>query len=258
MAIYAKPVRELMIEMAEELASAPDATFTRKDAVSWFSAKYPKIKPGTVTAHLTRLSTNARSRTHYGAKPGEDDIFYQIDRSRYRRYRSGQDPEPIYSYTPDPDQPVVPGGDEDEELLAEERSAESGEFAYEADLRNYLSKNLHQLESGLRVYEDEGVTGVEFPVGGRFIDILGIDTDRNLVVIELKVSRGYDRVVGQLMRYVAWIKKNLADETQSVRGMIVARQISEDLLLACSLVPEVELYEYQLSLSLNRIKTAGS
>lgn len=253
MAIYKKPVRELMLEMADELASAPDVMFTRKDAVSWFAANYPRIKPGTVTSHLTRLSTNARSRVHYSAKPGDDDVFYQVDRSHYRRYRSGHDPTPVYSNSVDPDRPLSPESDEDDELLADERLTKAGEFAYETDLRNYLVKNLHQLEPGLRVYEDEGVTGIEFPVGGRYIDILAIDANGNLVVIELKVSRGYDRVVGQLMRYAAWIKKNLAEESQTVRGVIVARQIGEDLLLACSLVPEIELFEYQLSLSLKRV-----
>lgn len=51
----------------------------------------------------------------------------------------------------------------------EEAGADSGsqEFAYERDLRNYLSKNLGSLETGLRLYEDEDLTGVEFPVGGR-------------------------------------------------------------------------------------------
>lgn len=68
------------------------------------------------------------------------------------------------------------------------------------------------------------------------------------------MSRGYDRVVGQLMRYVAWIKRNLAESGQRVRGMIVAREISADLVLACSLVSDVELFEYELSLSLSRVK----
>ena len=97
------------------------------------------------------------------------------------------------------------------------------------------------------------MTGVEFPVGGRFIDILATDAENNLVVIELKVSRGYDRVVGQLMRYLAWVKKNLAEDEQRVRGIIVARAISEDLKLACSLVDGIDLYEYELSLELKRL-----
>jgi RecB family endonuclease NucS len=60
-------------------------------------------------------------------------------------------------------------------------------------------------------------------------------------------------IVGQLMRYVAWIKKNLAEPDQNVRGVIVAREISEDLLLACSMVPGMELSEYELSLLLKRV-----
>ena len=44
---------------------------------------------------------------------------------------------------------------------------------------------------------------VEYPVGGRFIDILPVDRNAGYVVIELKMSRGYDRTVGQLLRYMA-------------------------------------------------------
>lgn len=251
MALYLKPVRVLMKEMAADLAKSPDTIFTKQDAISWFAQKYPKTKVGTVTAHLIRLSTNARSRTHYSAKPGDDDVLYQIDGSHFRHYRPGQDPAPIYAGGPATETSKVPEG-EDEEVVAEAQST-GGEFAYETDLRNYLAKNLNKLEAGLRVYEEEGITGIEFPVGGRFIDILAIDAKGGLVVIELKVSRGYDRVVGQLMRYVAWIRKNLAEPDQTVRGVIVAREISEDLLLACSMVPGVELFEYELSLSLRRV-----
>lgn len=251
MALYSQPVRILMKEMADDLAKAPDATFTKQNAINWFAKNYPKIKVGTVTAHLIRLSTNARSRTYYSAKPVDDDVLYQIDGSHYRLYRQGQDPAPIYTGRATGEPAKVPEG-EDEEATIESSSALS-EFAYEADLRNYLAKNLGKLEQGLRVYEEEGITGIEFPVGGRFIDILATDATGGLVVIELKVSRGYDRVIGQLMRYVGWIKKNLAESNQNVRGAIVAREISEDLLLACSMVPGVELFEYELSLSLKRI-----
>jgi hypothetical protein len=197
------------------------------------------------------LSTNARSRVHYSAKPEEDDVLYQIDGNHYRHYRLGQDPAPIYAEQTTGESAKVPEG-EDEEAMGEPSST-GGEFAYEADLRNYLSKNLNKLEPGLQIYEEEGITGIEFPVGGRFIDILATDANGDLVVIELKVSRGYDKVVGQLMRYTGWIRKNLAESHQNVRGVIVARVISEDLLLACSMVPGVELFEYELSLSLKRV-----
>ena len=41
--------------------------------------------------------------------------------------------------------------------------------------------------------------------------------------------------------------------TQAVRGVIVAREIGEDLLLACSLMPAIQLFEYELSLKLKRV-----
>lgn len=251
MPLYDRPVRLLMKDMADELAALPDAIFTKNDAIAWFRRKYPKIKTGTVSAHLIKLSTNAKSRTHYHAKPGDDDVLYQIDGSHVRLYNPARDPAPIYTGRQESNQNNIPEGEDEEESATS--TPANGEFAYETDLRNYLVKNLGALESGLRLYEEEGINGVEFPVGGRFIDLLAIDQTGGLVVIELKVSRGYDRVVGQLMRYIAWVKKNLAEPGQSVRGMIVARQISEDLLLACSMVPNVELFEYELSLSLRRV-----
>lgn len=94
---------------------------------------------------------------------------------------------------------------------------------------------------------------VPYPVGGRFIDILALDAKQGLVVIELKVSKGYDRVVGQLLRYMSWIKQHHAERGQNVRGIIAAREISEDLKLACSYLADVSLYEYEMSVRLKKV-----
>ena len=199
------------------------------------------------------MSTNAPSRIHYSVSPaGDDDLFYQIDGSHFRLYEKGNDPLPIYikSSVGVVDAPVpVEGG--------EELSEQTG-FAYESDLRDFLAKNLTLIETGLRLYQDEGISGVEFPVGGRFIDILAIDKDNNYVVVELKVSKGYDRVIGQLLRYMAWIDTNQAEHTQKVRGIIIAREISSDLHLATSKIPDVELFEYDLSVSLRKVNKPKS
>lgn len=249
MAIYDKPVRSLMKDMANAFALQPGQQFTKKQAIDWFAEHYPKIKTGTITAHLVRLSTNAQSRLHYNAKPNEDDLFFQIDGGHFRLYDPNQDPAPIRTATEKSNGQSETEEDDDSEPTG------AAEFAYEKDLRNYLSKNLSVIEPDLSLYEEEGINGIEFPVGGRFIDILAVDSNGAFVVIELKVSRGYDRVVGQLMRYMAWIRKNLAEPDQKVRGVIVARQISEDLLLACSLLADVQLFEYELSLTLKQVDT---
>ena len=65
--------------------------------------------------------------------------------------------------------PVYAGKDEEgrAEPRRTGRAAFSGQFAYEKDLQNFLAKNLHLIEKGLRLYEDEGIQGIEFPVGGQ-------------------------------------------------------------------------------------------
>jgi endonuclease len=244
-AIYDRPVRILMREMIDQLAPEAGIVFTRSDALKWFNEHYPKVKDGTVSAHLLRFSTNSRSRHYYSVRPDES-LLFQIDPGRFRRYDPVTDPTPLNEGGAE--EAGAEGGDEDV-------TSETREFAYESDLRDFLARNLALVEPGLRLYEEEGITGVEFPVGGRFADILGVDAEGRLVVIELKVSRGYDRVIGQLLRYMAWISKHQAEPEQGVRGMIIAREISEDLCLACSSIPDVQLFEYELAVTLRGITT---
>lgn len=73
------------------------------------------------------------------------------------------------------------------------------------------------------------------------------------MVLELKVSKGYDRVVDQLLRYVNWVRQNLAEPSQRVRGIILCRTMSEDLRLACDSMRDVELFEHQLSVTVSKV-----
>jgi len=240
--IYDKPVRSIMHQFVQDARINPDTVFSRETTKNWFKEHYPKIKDGTVNAHLLRMSVNAPSRVHHSLVKGEDDLFYQIDSQKFRLYDPKTDPTPVYD-AEDPESSIV---SED----AEDKKPGSQEFAYEKDLQSYLVNNLGILEPGLSLYEEEGIRGIEFPAGKRYIDILAIDKNNDFVVIELKVSKGYDRVVGQLLRYVSWIRKNLAVEHQKVRGIIIARNISLDLELACSELSDVQLFEYELTVNL--------
>lgn len=246
MAIYDKPVRLLMRDMVKDIDLTKNQILTKEQVLQWFSKNYPKIKQGTISAHLIRLSTNAPTRIHYKAKQA-DDLFFQLNGSHFRLYDVQSDPTPIYEPSDaDTTTKKIQAEEKEEELVSE--------FAYEGDLRNFLARNLGIIEPGLKLYEEEGITGIEFPVGGRFVDILAVDTQNNYVVIELKVSRGYDRVVGQLLRYMGWIKKEHADASQKVRGIIIAREISDDLLLACNGLKDIELFAYSLSVSLRKVE----
>jgi hypothetical protein len=235
-----------MHDMVKDLNLQQGEVLDREQVVEWFESRYPRVKQGTIRAHLTRMSSNAPSRLHHQLRPdGTDDLFYQLPDGRFRLYVPGTDPAPITRESPLQTEPSV--------VSEPDSSPEASQFAYEHDLRDYLARNLEKLEPGLRLYSEEGITGIEFPAGGRFIDILAVDRAGGLVVVELKVSRGYDRVIGQLLRYIGWIEKHQAEPGQRVRGAIVAKEITEDLRLACARIADVQLFEYELSFTLKPI-----
>ena len=138
----------------------------------------------------------------------------------------------------------------------EEESIEGTSFAYEEDLRDYLTSNLSVIESGLKIFKDEsGVEGTEYPVdaNNKKIDILAIDKNNVPVVIELKVSRGYEKVIGQCLYYKNRLKQLL--NSTKVRIIIIAREITPQLKIAIEDLSDVELFEYKLSVKLKAVKS---
>jgi hypothetical protein len=96
MSIYEKPVWKLMYDMVEELGIGAGEVFLKDRVLAWFAERYPKIKRSTISAHLSRLSTNAPSRIHHHARPEEDDLFFKLDANHFRLYDPVSDPPPIY------------------------------------------------------------------------------------------------------------------------------------------------------------------
>ena len=254
MSIYERPTKSLMADWAKEHLT-PGQIFNKAAPVRWFAEHYPKIKRNTVGMHVEGMSVNNRNRKHhFSVKPGSGhDLFYKLGPDQFRLWVPDSDPPPLYR------------DDIEKQELAGAESGMAGdgkedapniegarEFAYERDLRNYLVRNLGLIEPGLRLYEEEGITGVEFDAGGRFIDILAVDREGRYVVVELKVSRGYDRVVGQLLRYMTWVEQNM-EASKPVRGVVVANEITADLKLACSRVRDVRLIEYEISFKLHAV-----
>jgi endonuclease len=173
---YGKPLRDFFKDMVSEWRLEPGRLFTRQQVLSWFKARHPEIRPATIPAYLIKLSTNAPGRVPYHVDAnGADDRFYQVDSQNYRLYDRASDPAPIHEKTDGNGTagPTNGGGDDDADEV--EPPVGSNRFAYEKDLQSFLVRNLGLVEAGLRLYEDEDITGVEFPVGRRFIDILAED-----------------------------------------------------------------------------------
>ncbi len=126
----------------------------------------------------------------------------------------------------------------------------------EAHLRDFLAKRPETLEPGLHLYQAGEKNGVEFTVDHGRIDLLALDREGRYVVVELKVNRGRNKALGQLLYYMGWVDQHLGKGRQC-RGIIVASEISEDLMLAVRRTSGVSLLRYTLSVSVEPIHTSG-
>ena len=127
-------------------------------------------------------------------------------------------------------------------------------FALEKHLEDFLVKNWQHTELGKTydIYEVDGeIVGQQFQTDTGPLDILAISKDKKeLLVVELKKGRASDSVVGQIQRYMGYVLEELAEENQTVRGMIIA--LDDDLRIRRSLAvaPNIEFYRYKVSFDL--------
>ena len=53
------------------------------------------------------------------------------------------------------------------------------------------------------------------------------------------------------------LRRNMAENGQNVRGMIVCKEITGDLSLACNGLSDIELFEYELEIKLHKREIGG-
>lgn len=159
--IYEKPTRALLKDMVTDWNLQPGQVFTAKRAIEWFESNYPKLKPGSITAHLVQASTNDRNRLHYPSTNSTDDLLFRVAPRQYRLYEAGKDPAPIHEMVEGDIALDEEAGATDEEDQNIEASPGSSEFLLERDLQRYLAENLGCIEPGLKLYDDDGLTGIE-------------------------------------------------------------------------------------------------
>ena len=71
------------------------------------------------------------------------------------------------------------------------------------------------------------------------------------MAIELKLSQGRNKALGQLLYYMGWVDKNLG--RGACRGFIIANEIDEELSIAVSRVVGVSLAKYRMSFAIEPI-----
>lgn len=127
-------------------------------------------------------------------------------------------------------------------------------FAMEKHLEDFLVQNWAHTELGKEfdIYEEEGErVGQQYATDTGPIDILATSKDKKrLLLVELKKGRASDAVVGQTMRYMGYVKEELAENGQTVQGVIIALQDDQRIRRALSIMPNIMFYRYQVSFKL--------
>jgi restriction system protein len=127
-------------------------------------------------------------------------------------------------------------------------------FALEKHLEDFLVQNWSQtlLGKDYDVYQEEGeLVGRQFPTDTGAIDVLAISKDKKtLLVVELKKGRASDNVVGQIQRYMGFVKEELAEPNQKVQGVIIALEDDIRIKRALSVANNIDFYKYQVSFKL--------
>ncbi|WP_312921592.1 endonuclease NucS domain-containing protein [Empedobacter brevis] len=127
-------------------------------------------------------------------------------------------------------------------------------FALEKHLEDFLVKNWKYTELGKNydIYEEEsGLVGQQYPSDTGALDILAISKDKStLLVVELKKGRVSDNVVGQIQRYMGFVKEELAEPGQTVKGVIIGLEDDIRIKRALAVTQNIEFYKYQVSFKL--------
>ncbi|MEM6257440.1 MAG: endonuclease NucS domain-containing protein [Planctomycetota bacterium] len=129
-------------------------------------------------------------------------------------------------------------------------------FAMEKHLEDFLVRNWKQTELGKKynIFEEDGeIVGQQYPTDTGPIDILAVSKNKKtLLVVELKRGRASDAVVGQVLRYMGYVKEELAEKGQTVKGMVIALEDDQKLRRALAMVDTVDYYRYEVSFTLKR------
>lgn len=140
------------------------------------------------------------------------------------------------------------------EVKNDESTYSKGLFYMENQLEDFIISNWKNTELGKKydlIYEEGELKSKQYRTEIGIIDILAFDKKNNChVVIELKRNQTSDDTVGQLMRYMGWVKRHLKDE--NVKGIIIAGKYDKKLDYALEYAPfDTDVFIYNVTFELN-------
>ncbi len=142
------------------------------------------------------------------------------------------------------------------EIKNEDSLISQGKFYMEKHLEEFIITNWNEIDLGSRydlIYDEGELVSQQFRTDIGFIDILAKDKkDGSYVVIELKKNQTSDDTIGQIARYMGWIRDHKKDE--DVKGIIIASEFTKKLKYAIKYVKNIDVLSYEINFSLNEVK----
>lgn len=116
-----------------------------------------------------------------------------------------------------------------------------GRNIHETNLENIIVERLDDIEEGLTLVKRQYHT----KIGN--IDLLCKGSNGDYVVIELKTSKKTnDEVVGQVCRYMSFVKEKIAKKNENIRGYIIVNNFDDKLMFSARYVPNLTVKEWKL------------
>jgi hypothetical protein len=161
------------------------------------------------------------------------------------------------------------GWSQEDEITAERGAAIEAlpqmvqRFALERHLQDFLLDNWPRTELGREwaIFAEDGddEAGYEYPTKVGRIDLLAKHKrEPRWLVVELKRDQTSDATVGQALRYMGWVKQNLAKRDEQVEGLVIAHEADESIKYAISAIPNVRLMLYEVEFRLKFAPAAWS
>ena len=147
----------------------------------------------------------------------------------------------------------ITGGSRGIGLAIVKKLASKGANIRLSELEEFLIENWEntELSKNYDIYQDEEVFGEQFQTDTGPIDILAISKDKKtLLVVELKKGRVSDNVVGQIQRYMGFVKDDLAEKNQDVKGVIIGHDDDIRIQRALSVTNNIDFFKYQVNFKL--------
>ncbi|WP_206238134.1 endonuclease NucS domain-containing protein [Novosphingobium terrae] len=154
-----------------------------------------------------------------------------------------------------PDHEGMPAADEFPSDIVEANFDGRTQFGLERHLHDFLYDNWPNISLGQNweTYStpEDPNAGYEYPCEVGRIDILARHKhERRWLIVELKRGKSSDSTVGQVLRYMGWIQKNIAEIGDTVEGIIIAPEGDNKLHYAVSAVSNLSFMTYEVDFRL--------